>query len=92
MSLFEKVPIDEDTKILQQEEKKIGNFRVLWQRWSWEGIKAESIIFLADEVENLSDEELSDLVLKNVTTASATTISRPPSGYTFVNYNFEVPG
>jgi len=92
MSLFENVPVEEDTNILQQEEKTIGNLRVLWQKWFWEGIKAESVIFISEEIAHLSDEDLSDLVRKNIPTHSATTISRSPSGYTFVNYNFETPG
>jgi len=92
MSVFENVPIEEDTNILQQEEKTIGNFRVLWQKWFWDGIKAESVIFITEEVINLSDEDLSDLVQKNVPTTSATTISQSQSGYTFVNYNFETSG
>ena len=92
MNVFENVPIEENTNILHQEEKTFGNLRVLWQKWFWEGIKAESVIFISEEIIHLSDEDLSDFVRKNTPTSSATTISRSPSGYTFVNYNFETPG
>jgi hypothetical protein len=89
---FDGVPVDEDTKILAQLETNLGNYRVLYQKWFWDGITAESIIFDSQDVANLTDDEIlaevkeSPLVAKD----SKTTISRSESGFTFVNFNFVV--
>jgi len=45
MSKFQNVPVEEDTKILFQAEGTLGEYRVLYQIWVWDGIFAESIIF-----------------------------------------------
>ena len=52
---FKQVPIDEDTEILFQEEKKLGQYDVLYEKWCWDGINAESIIFANEDIANLDD-------------------------------------
>ena len=89
---FKNVPIDEDTKILFQALKKLDRYEVLYQIWSWEGLRAESVIFLDDDVKKLSKREIKRIVktssfLKNK--ESRMTFSQSGSGYTFVNFNFE---
>lgn len=87
---FDGVPNDPDTLIYLQRETRLDRFDVLYQRWFWEGIKAESLIFRNEDVGELSDDE----ILQQVRSApicrpdSDVTLKRSPSGYTFVNFNF----
>jgi len=88
---FKNVPVEEDTRILFRNEAKLGDYDVLSEMWSWEGISAESIIFASDDISALTDEELEQEVRKStlLKKESAVTIKRLDSGFTFVNFNFE---
>ena len=88
---FKTVPVEEDTRILFRNEAKLGDYDVLYEMWSWEGISAESIIFESDDIAALTDEELEQEVRQSplVKKESALTIKRLDSGFTFVNFNFE---
>ena len=55
---FDGVPVDKDTRILFRHPAKLGKYDVLYEMWSWEGIKAESIIFVTDDVSEITDDEL----------------------------------
>ncbi len=93
MNNFENVPLDPDTIIKKEEVIDIGNSRALYQRWVWEGIIAESLVFLNDDVGGMSDDELVSLgrdagILKR---NGKSTITRSDSTYTFLNMNFENP-
>ncbi len=90
---FSQVPVDEDTKILHRELGQIDTFPILHEKWFWEGIKAESIIFITKEVEGLEPEALIELVKKSkyYKSGSSVTFKATDAGYTFVNYNFQVP-
>ena len=89
---FENVPVEADTKVLFQEEAKFGQYDILYQKWYWDGITAESIIFVSEDVAELTDDQLEEDVKTSplVKTDSSVTISRSASGFTFVNFNFEV--
>ena len=91
MSKFKNVPVEEDTKIIYQQEASLGEYEVLYQKWYWDGISAESIIFANEDVDGLEDKEIeaevktSPLLKKN----TSITLKRSQSGFTFVNFNFE---
>lgn len=88
---FDNVPVEQGTEIRFQLEAKWGEWDVLYQRWCWDGIDAESLIFVDEDIANLSDDQIememraSPLLKKN----SSVTIKRSVSGFTFVNFNFE---
>ena len=88
---FNKVPVEDDTVILFQTESKLGKYDILYQKWFWDGITAESIIFADEDVDDLDEEEIikevkaSPLLKKD----SKITLKRSGTGYTFVNFNFE---
>lgn len=90
-SKFEQVPVDEGTKIIYQHEARLGDYDVLHQMWSWDGVTAESIIFDSGDVSELSDNALEGEVRKSpiVKNDSSITLTRAESGFTFVNFNFE---
>jgi len=88
---FKNVPVEEDTRVLFRNEAKFGKYDILYEMWSWEGISAESIIFVSDDISDLTDEELEQEIRKSplVKKESAVTIKRLDVGFTFVNFNFE---
>jgi hypothetical protein len=87
---FNVVPIEADTRILYQQEGKLCGYDIRYEIWSWDGIEAESIIFLNDDVEDLSDQEIETLVRKSpiVKEGSAMTLNRS-TDFTFVIFNFK---
>ncbi len=90
--LFQNVPVEKGTRIHFEEEMNIGEIHVLYQMWSWDGVRAESVVFQSHDVQNLSDVEVQEFVKKKfadkLQIEGAMTISRSSSGFTFVNFNF----
>jgi len=86
---FENIPVDEGTKILMSSPMKWGGLDIVYQKWNWEGITAESIIFLSDDVKEMDDEALEADVREGplVRKESHVTIKRGEK-FTFVNFNF----
>jgi hypothetical protein len=88
---FESVPVDKGTQIIFQVEAELGEYEVLYQKWYWDGVTAESIIFSSKDVSNLNNNEIETEVRESplVKEDSKITIKRSESGFTFVNFNFE---
>lgn len=90
MSKFDNVPIEEDTAILFSTEATLDDFDVLYQKWYWDGIEAESIIFVADDINNMNDNALKSFVSESpLVEDPSMTIARDRKGFTFVNFNFK---
>lgn len=88
---FKEVPLEIDTKVVSQFETKFDGYDVLFQRWYWDGIFAESIIFDSTDVSNLNDDEIKRKIKSSELNRldSGITFNRSDSGFTFVNFNFE---
>ena len=87
---FDSVSVEEDTRILRNQETTLGQYDVLHQKWKWEAITAESIIFMNEDVVDLEDKELEIMVKESpLFKGGQTTLKRSESGFTFVNFNFE---
>ena len=88
---FDGVPVEKDTRILFRLETRLDKFDVLYEKWSWEGILAESIIFANDDISGMTDEEIEQEVRKSplVKEESEVLIKRSVKGFTFANFNFE---
>ena len=86
---FKNIPMDKDTKILFSSPMKWGDLDIVYQKWNWEGIMAESIIFLNEDVKEMNDEALEAGVRDGplVRKDSQITIRRLEN-FTFVNFNF----
>lgn len=86
---FSNIPIEEDTKILKRQEVNVSGKPALYEKWFWDGIYAESLIFIAKDIENMSDSELEGLVRQftSVNEDGGFTISRKVD-FVFVNFNF----
>ena len=88
---FEKVSVEKGTQIIFQTEAELGEYEVLYQKWYWDGVNAESIIFSSVDINNLIDNEIEAEVRKSplVKKGTSMTMKRSESGFTFVNFNFE---
>ncbi|SDX61448.1 hypothetical protein [Thiocapsa roseopersicina] len=91
MSKFNEVPVEADTRVLFQEQTTLGTYDVLHQKWVWDGITAESIIFANEDVTDVTDHDLEMQVkaFRNLAADTSMTLKRSESGFTFVNLNFE---
>jgi hypothetical protein len=87
---FKNVPVEEDTKIIASIEASLGKFNVLYQKWNWEGVTAESVIFDPHDILGLTDDELLNEVRSSplLKAESKITISHSASSFVFVNFNF----
>lgn len=87
---FTNIPVEEDTIIKKNTLIEIEGLQALHQNWVWDGIAAESLIFIADEVTQLDDDKLTLLALasKLPNEESKFTISRDREGFTYINFNF----
>ena len=86
---FNDIPMDKDTKILFSSPMKWGNLDIVYQKWNWEGILAESIIFLNEDVEDMDDEALESTVRVGPLVGKDSQITiRRLENFTFVNFNF----
>ncbi|MDF7825828.1 hypothetical protein P4B35_17495 [Pontiellaceae bacterium B12227] len=89
---FESIPTDTNTHIILSLECELDSFDVLYQRWSYEGILAESFIFLEADLSSMNDEMLETLARKSpmIEANSKITIRRSVDGFAFVNFNFKI--
>ncbi len=86
---FKDLTTDEGTKILFRSPMKWGGLDIIYEKWRWDGITAESIVFLTDDVNAMSDNTL-ELDVRDgplVQADSQVTIKRGDK-FTFVNFNF----
>jgi len=90
MSNFSNIPVDPDTRINKQSEIQINSIPALDQKWSWDGITANSLIFNSIDVEKFSDNELLEFIKDNSDIKFKTSITYSnKNGFRFINYNFE---
>jgi len=91
--LFINVPTEGDTTIISPCNIKIDNLDALYQRWFWDGLKAESLIFIASDVGALNDSALESLAKQSKLPANdcSFTFKRNSNNLTFVNFNFTIP-
>ena len=88
MEKFKNVETDSDTKIHLEKYLTIGVYDAKLEYWSFEGISGMSLIFLNDDLINLSEVEIVDII-KNDTEIGRYTYKKGDE-YTFINYNFKV--
>jgi len=86
---FKNIPTENDTTILLSSEMNLGKYEITYQKWFWDGVQAESIIFYNEDIKHLSKEEIVKEVKKSpiVKSNSKITYSKDDA-YTFVNFNF----
>lgn len=90
---FANVPMESDTRLLIQADTQVNGIDALYQKWIWEGISAESLIFANADVANMNEIQLKKLVAESAFVTDKDielmTNNKSESGFTFVNFNFE---
>lgn len=90
---FANVTMESDTRLLIQADTQVNGIDALYQKWIWEGITAESLIFANADVADLDELALKAIVSNssyaNGASTDKMTYSQSQTGYTFVNFNFE---
>jgi len=86
---FKNIPTEKDTQILFSSNMLFGTYEILFQKWFWDGIYTDSIIFHNDDINTVSEEELINEVKNSpiFKKDSKITYSKGDT-YTFVNFNF----
>lgn len=88
---FKDVLVEPETEILLSKETKFDQYDVLFEIWSWDGIHGQSLVFLTEDIQELSEEEIrSCQALPLIENDSGITVTQSDSPFTFVNFNFEV--
>lgn len=90
-SKFADVPQDADTRIKSQRQISISGVDALHQRWVWDGIAGQSLVFAADDVSAATDEQIvqmardADLIVQD----DDFTIQRSGQDFVFLNFGFD---
>jgi hypothetical protein len=83
------IPNDFGTTILFQSEMKMDDYDVCYQKWQWESFFAESIIFMKDDVNDMTDDELSEFVGSSpIVEDKDNIVVRRGTDFVFVSFNF----
>ncbi len=88
---FSNVPQDADTRIKAQRQITINGMDALHQRWVWDGIAGESLVFCASDVCAASDQEIIAMARDAglAVMQADCTVTRDESGFVFLNFGFE---
>lgn len=88
---FKNLPVEPGTFILATVETKIDDLDAVYQKWCWDSIFAESIIFCNDDVAHLNQEQVEKQVLQNTALVkdSSSLTYRKGDKFTFVSFNFD---
>ena len=88
---FKDISVDKDTLIIDSMEVNIETHEAIYQKWHWDGIHGDSIIFCNEDIDELSEEQIKNQVknTKLFNTNSQITFIKGEK-YTFVNFNFTI--
>lgn len=89
MNKFKNAKKDEDTIIISSQETQIMGIDTRLEFWIYDCFSAMSAIFVAEDVQHLSDDDLKEMIRKEFN-KSDSYISRNSPGYVFVNFDFTV--
>lgn len=85
---FDNIPTESDTKVLLRDEHTFGDLDCIYEFWVWDGIKAESLIFVDSEVPN-KDKLLKEIKsTKDLVSEDSEVTTKVSKGFFFVNFNF----
>ena len=87
---FKNLKMDEGTTLIFRKDVEVNGLEAVYEKWNWEGIVAESLVFLSEEVTELT-EEIFELVLSaNGYFEDSSRLTLKTVGeFTFVNFNFK---
>ena len=59
---FANIPMDSDTLLLLQADAQINGIDALYQKWIWDGVAADSLIFANADVAKIDEAALKTLI------------------------------
>jgi len=90
MTKFKNIPNDSDTFIKYQSEVILDGLDALHQKWRWDSIIGESLIFINEDIAEISLSELEMKIRIDYPQANNSSITTTKSGiYFFINFNFQ---
>jgi len=90
MTKFKNLPNDPDTLIKYQSEVILDGLDALHQKWSWDSIIGESLIFINEDIAEISVSELERKIMVDYPQANNSSITTKASGnFFFINFNFQ---
>jgi len=87
--LFNNRPVDKDTKVLSRRYLTFDGHDVLWEKWLWDGIRGNTLVFVASQFEGVADDEL-DRIARQIAglPGEASTTLKRTGDYIFFNFGF----
>lgn len=86
---FKEVNVEPDTKILYTELVERNGITAKFELWYWDHINGSSLIFMNEDIEKLTEDELYELCSQFITGFNKKDSTLKKSGqYCFVNYGF----
>ncbi len=91
MSKFNNIPRDNETNIFYSSVMKWDDLDITYERWGWDNIIGESIIFHNTDIEELNDKKLeADVRSSAVVEPDSEITIKKGEVFTFVNFNFRI--
>jgi len=88
--LFKDLELDEETEVLTEDYFEIDGLHVKHEYWRWDGVKAHTFVFLADESSHLDIDAIKSIIrtsFKKIETSTYTTKNQ--GKYKLLNCDFE---
>jgi len=87
---FANVSDDADTVVVFQQVAKFGELDALYQKWIWDGIHAESLIFANSDIADKNLATLEQEVRESPLVREKSSITvKSLDGFTYFNFNFQ---
>lgn len=88
--LFKDLELDEDTEILTEEYVQIDGLNIKHEYWRWDGVKAHTFVFIAEETSHLNIENIQKIISSNFKDLNTSTYTTKAQGkYKLINCDFE---
>lgn len=86
---FNNISVEKDTKILETAEITVDSYDAVIQKWCWDGIYGESLIFFNEDISELNEDQVKSKVQESDLLYEGSQMTfKKGEIYTFVNFNF----
>lgn len=87
---WKNIPLEPDTKLASEEIVKLGYLEAVHQKWTWDHIYGESLIFCATETQEHDLIQLTLMIQNSGLAEQGTQFTfNTQADYQFVNFNFK---
>lgn len=88
---FMAMPRDPETRIISERCYMVYGLEFVRQVWEWDHVRAESLIFITQDITNLCEQRLRTLLdsIGLLPLDTPITYAQSRSGYTFISHSFK---